>query len=188
MASIDFARNMPQDGIAGLQQNWKTDLLAGFMVFLIALPLCLGISIASGFPPIAGVFTAVIGGVLVSMIGSAKLTIKGPAAGLIAIAIACVEELGTLAKQNGNFDAMAGYKMTLAVIVVASILQVLFGLIKAGKLGDLFPASVVHGMLAAIGIIIIAKQFPILLGVKATVKEPFELLAHIPVFLSRANP
>jgi MFS superfamily sulfate permease-like transporter len=188
MPRIDFARNMPLDGLAGLQQNWKTDLLAGFMVFLIALPLCLGVSIASGFPPIAGVFTAVIGGVLVSILGSAKLTIKGPAAGLIAIAIACVEELGTLAKQHGNFDAMAGYKLTLAVIVVASVLQVVFGLLKAGKLGDLFPSSVVHGMLAAIGIIIIAKQLPVLLGVKASVKEPLELLAHIPVFLSRANP
>jgi MFS superfamily sulfate permease-like transporter len=188
MSNIDFARNMPKDGIAGLQQHWKNDLLAGFMVFLIALPLCLGIAKASGFPPISGVFTAMIGGMLVSILGSARLTIKGPAAGLIAIAIASVEELGALAKQNGNFDTLAGYKLTLAVIVVASILQIFFGLIKAGKLGDFFPSSVVHGMLAAIGIIIFSKQFPILLGVKTDMKEPIELLGHIPDFIALANP
>lgn len=188
MSSTDFARNMPKDGIAGLQQNWKTDLMAGFMVFLIALPLCLGISKASGFPTISGVFTAIIGGIVVSIIGSARLTIKGPAAGLIAIAIGSVEELTALAKQNGNFDNLAGYKLTLAVIVVASLLQVVFGLIKAGKLGDFFPSSVVHGMLAAVGIIIFSKQFPILLGVTPNVKEPLELLAQIPKFISKANP
>ncbi len=188
MANINIAQNMPADGIEGLQKHWKNDLLAGFMVFLIALPLCLGISRASGFPPISGIFTAIIGGMMVSILGSARMTIKGPAAGLIAIAIGSVEELGTLAKQNGSTDIWIGYKLTLAVIVVASICQIIFGLLRAGKLGDFFPASVVHGMLAAIGIIIISKQFPILLGVKPDVKEPLELLAHIPQFIAKANP
>lgn len=188
MSHIDFARNMPKDGIAGLQQNWKFDLMAGFMVFLIALPLCLAISNASGFPSISGVFTAIIGGMLVSILGSARLTIKGPAAGLIAIAVGSVEELTHLAKESGMNDPLAGYKLTLAVIVAASLIQIVFGLIKAGKLGDLFPSAIVHGMLAAIGIIIFAKQFPVLLGVKPNVKEPLELLAHIPQFISQANP
>jgi MFS superfamily sulfate permease-like transporter len=179
---------MPQDGIAGLRQNWKGDLLSGFLVFLIALPLCLGISLASGFPPIAGIFTAIIGGTMVSILGSARLTIKGPAAGLIAIAIASVEELGNLARQIGSTDPMAGYKLTLAVIVAASVLQILFGILRAGSLGDFFPTSVVHGMLAAIGVIIFSKQFPVLLGVKPAVKEPLELLAHIPTFISNMNP
>jgi MFS superfamily sulfate permease-like transporter len=125
---------IPADGLAGLRQNWKQDMISGFLVFLIALPLCLGIALASGFPPIGGIFTAIIGGLIVGPICGSRLTIKGPAAGLIAIAVGSVEALG-------SGDAMAGYRLTLAVIVVASIIQVIFGLVKAGKLNDFFPAA-----------------------------------------------
>lgn len=155
--------NIPQDGLKGLKENWKSDAVSGFLIFLIAMPLCLAISKASGFPPIAGIYTAIIGGMLVSIFMGARVTIKGPAAGLIAIAVGAVEELG-------KGDNMKGYQLTLAVIVVASIIQIMFGLLKAGKLGDFFPASAVHGMLAAIGIIIISKQIPVLLGTKAVGK------------------
>jgi MFS superfamily sulfate permease-like transporter len=148
-------KSIPADGLAGLQQNWKTDLVSGFLVFLIALPLCLGISLASGFPPIAGIFTAIIGGMFVSIFAGSRLTIKGPAAGLIAIAVGAID---TFSKYNTPTDPMLAYKLTLAVIVVASLIQVVFGLLKAGRLGDFFPASVVHGMLAAIGVIIFSKQ------------------------------
>ncbi len=175
------SNTVPLDGISGLKQNWKSDLLSGFLVFLIALPLCLGISMASGFPPIAGIMTAIVGGVLVTFIGSAPLTIKGPAAGLIVIALGAVEELG-----RGN--AMAGYRLALAVIVVAGIVQILFGLVKAGALGDLFPTSAVHGMLAAIGIIIAAKQVHTLLGVKPEGKGAMALIAEIPRSLKVMNP
>ncbi len=138
---------VPSDGLEGLKQNWKADSISGFLIFLIAMPLCLAISKASGFPPIAGIYTAIIGGILVSLFMGARVTIKGPAAGLIAIAVGAVEELG-------KGDNMKGYQLTLAVIVVAAVIQILFGVFKAGKLGDFFPASAVHGMLAAIGNII----------------------------------
>jgi MFS superfamily sulfate permease-like transporter len=172
---------IPSDGLEGLKENWKSDAISGFLVFLIAMPLCLAISKASGFPPIAGIYTAIIGGMIVSLFMGARVTIKGPAAGLIAIAVGAVEELG-------KGDNMKGYHLTLAVIVIASVIQIIFGLVKAGKLGDFFPASAVHGMLAAIGIIIIAKQIPVLLGAKPAGKEPLELLAEIPYLLSNMNP
>lgn len=173
--------NVPKDGLQGLKENWRSDTVSGFLVFLIAMPLCIAISKASGFPPIAGIYTAIIGGIIVSFFMGARVTIKGPAAGLIAIAVGAVEELG-------KGDNMKGYQLTLAVIVVASVVQILFGLFKAGKLGDFFPAPAVHGMLAAIGIIIIAKQIPVLLGAKPVGKEPLELLAEIPFLLANMNP
>ncbi len=171
----------PQAGFAGLTQNWRSDILSGFLVFLIALPLCLGIAMASGFPPQAGIFTAIVGGLVVSRINGSFVTIMGPAAGLIVVILDSVQELG-----EGN--AMAGYRYTLAAIFFASLLQVAMGVVKAGKMSAFFPSSAVHGMLAAIGIIIMAKQIHVMLGVKPDAQTLFQTIGAIPKSFRDMNP
>lgn len=167
-------QKVPADGLRGLRENFFSDLNAGFLVFLIALPLSLGISQASSFPAVAGVFTAIIGGIIVSLVSGGRITIKGPAAGLISIALASVMELG--------------YEKTLAVVVVSGALQVLFGLLRLGRFADFFPSAVVHGMMAAIGVMILAKQAHYVLGVAPHSKSPIELLKEIPESIRNLNP
>ncbi len=149
------------------------DAVAGLLVSLLALPLCLGIALASGFPPVAGVITAVVGGLVASPLGSAPLTIKGPAAGLIVIVLGAVQELGA-------GDLALGYRATLAVGVVAAVVQILLAWARVGSLADMFPTSVLQGMLAAIGVLLFSRQAHVLLGVTPTAKEPLALLAEIP--------
>jgi len=171
---------LPKTGVAGLLENWRSDLPAGLMVFFIALPLCLAISVASGFPPTAGIITAIIGGIAVSRINGSFLTINGPAAGLIVVVLASVQSLG-------EGDAMAGYRYTLAAIVVAGVIQVLLGVFKVGQLAAFFPTSVVHGMMAAIGLIIIATQFHVMMGVTPEPGNLFSTIAQIPHSLLNMN-
>ncbi len=169
-----------------LRESLRFDISAGFLVFLIALPLSLGISLACGYPAIAGIFTAVIGGIVGKFISDSPLAIKGPAAGLIVIAIGCITDLGYTGGKSLPAD-MNAYKLALAVGVAAGLLQIVLALFRAGILGEFFPAAAVHGMLAAIGVIIIVKQVPILLGVSAS-GSPFTLLMKIPEEISRLNP
>jgi MFS superfamily sulfate permease-like transporter len=170
--------NLPKDGLIGLKENFIGDIYSGFLVFLLALPLSLGIASASDFQPIYGLITAMVGGVVVSFFSGSKLTIKGPAAGLIVIVAGSVAELG-----QGNTEL--GWKIALAAIVISGILQVLFGYFKLGSLSDFFPHSAVHGMLAAIGIIIISKQLHILFGMNPLTEqgkpmvEPVELILEL---------
>lgn len=178
--SDSVTATLPATGLAGLKAHWRGDLLSGFLVFLIALPLCLGIAMASGFPPSSGIITAIVGGMIVSRFNGSFVTINGPAAGLIVVVYEAVQSLG-------EGDAMAGYRYTLAAIVVASLIQILLGVFKAGRLSSFFPASVVHGMLAAIGIIIMAKQIHVVLGVTPEKGSLFSTIAQIPHSFANLN-
>lgn len=167
--------------IAQLKLSWKSDMISGFMIFLLALPLSLGIAKASGYPAAMGVLSAMIGGMATLFFRVAPLTIKGPAAGLITISAAAMIEFG------GGEEA---WNIVSAVVVVMAILQIITGLFKLGRLSDFFPHSAVHGMLAAIGIIIILKQIPVLLGDAPTLfkgEGPIELLLDIPKFVLNAH-
>jgi MFS superfamily sulfate permease-like transporter len=172
---------IPKDGWEGLKENFKGEAIAGFMVFLLALPLSIGIAKASDFPAIFGIITAIIGGIVVSFFAGSRLTIKGPAAGLIVIASGAVSAFG-----GGDL----GWHLALATVVVAGLFQIVFGLLKFEKLSDLFPSASIHGMLAAIGIIIMSKQIHTLLGIPPSElkgKEPLELLAMIPSSIMNEN-
>ncbi len=179
-------QEVPRGNWQGFTKDFGNDIIAGFLVFLIALPLCLGISLACGFPAIAGVFTAIVGSILTTFLSNAELTIKGPAAGLIVVVIGTVTDFGYTAGQNPAAD-MQAYRLALAVGVAAGLVQIVFGLVRAGVLGDFFPTSTVHGMLAAIGVIIMLKQLPIAMGESAQ-GEPLEILRELPHMVMNANP
>ena len=134
-----------------LFKNIKTDLPASIVVFFVALPLCLGIALASGAPPFAGMIAGIIGGVLVGAISGSQIGVSGPAAGLAAIVMTAITDLG-------------GYENFLVAVVLGGIIQIFFGIVKAGVIGYYFPSSVIKGMLVGIGIIIILKQIPHFFG------------------------
>lgn len=139
------------------------DAPAGLVVFLVALPLCLGISLASGAPLLAGVITGIVGGVLVSWLSGSSLSVSGPAAGLTAIMVGAIHTLGS-------------YEAVLVATMVAGLLQVVLGFAKAGIIGLYFPTSVIRGMLAAIGLILILKQIPHFLGADTDYFEDMDFL------------
>jgi len=179
--NMSIKRIIPKDGWEGLKENFKTDALSGFLVFLLAMPLSLGIAKASGFPMIFGLVTAIIGGVVVSFFMGSRLSIKGPAAGLIVIASGSVAAFG---------DGTIVWHLALGAVVVAGLIQILFGVFKVGDLADFFPSAAIHGMLAAIGVIIMAKQLHLLLGINPAElkgKEPLELLAMLPSSIMHEN-
>jgi carbonic anhydrase len=150
------AMEKPQNGARGLK-HWRYDLLAGLQVALVGLPLSLGIAVASGAPPITGVISAIIAGFVFPFLGGAYVTISGPAAGLAPALLA-----GMLALGHG--DLAVGYPLLLVAICLTGVVQVLLSLFRAGKFAMYFPISVVEGMLIAIGMLIIVKQIPSLLG------------------------
>jgi len=171
----------PTPGLPGLRRFIVSDARSGFLIFLLALPLSLAISQASGFPPVAGLLTAIVGGLAATWCGGAELTIKGPTAMLAVVAAGAVEELG-----HGN--PLLGYRLVLAVVVLAGIIQIILGLLRTGGLSDFFPATAVHGMMAALGLSLVAQQLFVLLGVPAPAGGPLQLLAALPLAFARLNP
>ena len=133
------------------QKNLFADIKAGIVVFLVALPLCLGIAMACKVPLFSGVVAGVVGGILVTIFSGSKYSVSGPAAGLTAIVLASIAQLG-------SFQAF------LAAVVFAGVVQIILGILKAGSVGNYIPNAVIKGMLAGIGIILIIKQIPHLFG------------------------
>ena len=127
--------------------NLKSDFSSGLVVFLVALPLCLGIALASGAPLFSGIIAGVVGGIVVGFLSKSHLSVSGPAAGLTAIVLTAITDLGA-------FDIF------LTAVVLAGVMQLILGFIKAGSISNYFPTNVIEGMLAGIGVIIILKQIP----------------------------
>jgi MFS superfamily sulfate permease-like transporter len=137
-----------------LPKNLKKDLPSSIVVFLVALPLCLGIALASGAPLFSGILTGIIGGIVVGSISGSQLSVAGPAAGLTVIVLNAITGLGS-------------FETFLLAVLLAGVIQIILGIIKAGTIGNYFPSAVIEGMLAAIGIILIMKQFPHAVGYDA---------------------
>jgi len=151
----------------------KDDLPAGLVVFLVALPLCLGIALASGAPLFSGIIAGIIGGIVVAFASGSSLSVSGPAAGLTVIVLNGITQLG-------------GYDIFLVAVVIAGLLQILLGYLKAGTIGYYFPSSVIKGMLAAIGIILIIKQAPIAIGYNAASTISYQVGSIIIAAISMA--
>lgn len=157
---------------------WRSDLTAGFVVSLVALPLGLALASASGLPPIAGVISAICGGIIVGLFGGSYVTITGPGYGYAVVILTAVNTLG-------GGDMQQGYLLTLTAFIVSGAILTLFGLLKLGNLGNFFPSSAVQGVLAAIGIILLSKQFHYMIGVHGTdSKTGLGQLMEIPDSLS----
>lgn len=173
---------MPKTGLAGLQENWRVDLTAAFSVAMVALPLSLGIAQASGLEPIAGLFSAIIGGLVTTFIRGTHIAINGPAKGIITVILA-----GTVALNDGSGHAL---NYVMAAIICAGALQVLLGVFKLGTLGNSIPSSVVQGLLAAIGIIIIITQLDDTFGFSYNegTKSMLESVKELPQKFFEINP
>ncbi|MDB4009697.1 SulP family inorganic anion transporter [Polaribacter sp.] len=154
------------------------NLFSGFVVSLIALPLGLGLALASGAPPISGIIAAVVGGTVVAILGGSNVTITGPGNGLVVVILAAITTLGTGA--DGVIDMSQGFLYTLAAIVISGIIMIILGFLRLGSLGDFFPSSAIQGMLAAIGIGIFAKQIHVMFGNLEAKGSIIELLIQIP--------
>ena len=138
----------------GFTKTLGRDAIAGVVVFLVALPLCLGVAQASGAEPIAGMIAGIVGGIVVGLLSGSHTSVSGPAAGLTAVVASQIASLGS-------------YEAFLLAVVIAGVIQMALGIARAGVIAVYFPMSVIRGLLTAIGVILILKQFPHLVGLHA---------------------
>ena len=171
---------IPKKGLKGLIENWQSDLVAAVSVALIALPLSLGIALAAGAPAMAGIFSAVVGGIVTTFYRGGHISVNGPAKGVIGVIL-----LGIALMDDGSGQA---FNYVLAAVVTSGALQMLLGVMKLGRLADIFHSSVIHGILAAIGIIIFAKQIHVAMGTHSDSPSIVQNLIDAVIYLPQANP
>lgn len=170
----------PKTGIKGLIENWQSDLIAAVSVALIALPLSLGIALAAGAPAMSGIFSAIVGGVVTTLYRGGHISVNGPAKGVIGVIL-----LGIALMDDGSGQA---FNYVLAAVVVSGGIQMLLGIMKLGRLAEIFHTSVIHGILAAIGIIIFAKQIHVAMGTHSDSPSIIQNLIDAVLYLPQANP
>lgn len=184
--SSNVSAEQPQNGLAGLR-HWASDLRSGIMVAMISLPFSMGIAITSGAPPVCGVISAIVAGFILPFAGGSYVTISGPAAGLapalfsgmIALATA---KLGSEAAAGKTTEELLrlGYPLVLVAIAIAGVLQIVLSRFHVARLSAVFPAAAIEGMLAAIGLLIIVKQIPLLFGTPFKSHSFWEMIFEIP--------
>jgi|TARA_R110000737_G_scaffold347664_1_gene379662 MFS superfamily sulfate permease-like transporter len=171
---------VPKTGLKGLVENWQSDLLASISVALVALPLGLAVAFASGFEPIAGIISAIVGGIVATLFRGSHLAINGPAAGLIAVILGSIVTLDDGSGQALNY--------VLAAFVISGAFQVILGFLKLGRFADIFHPTVIRGILAGIGVIIVAKQIHLALGTEATSTRIIDDLIGVVTHFTNINP
>lgn len=173
---------IPTSGWSGFKKYWRFDFLAAISVALVAMPLSLAIAIAAGVPPISGLITAAVAGLVASFLKSSPLTIQGPGAGLIGVIFAAI-----IALDDGSGPLQA-FRYALAAFIISGALQVIIGLLKYGRIADLFPTTVIQGILASIGIIIFAKQMHVAMGTHSDAENTIGILQDIIYKIPEADP
>jgi len=151
---------------SNLFENSKSDFASGLVVFLVALPLCLGIALASGAPLFSGIISGVVGGIIVGFLSQSPISVSGPAAGLTAIVLVAITDLGA-------------FNVFLTAVFIAGLIQLGLGFLKAGSISNYFPTNVIEGMLAGIGVIIFLKQIPKALGSDVSVGSGFKIVTDV---------
>lgn len=167
---------LPKDGISGLRQNWRLDLFAGVLVFMLTLPFCLSTAFASNFPMMSGVVSALVAGIVVTFLSGSPLTIKGPTIGFAAVLAFSVQTLG-----SGYF--ITGYKYTLVAIIMAGCIQVALGLLRIGNWRSIIPDALVFGLMGGVGITVIVRQLYFLVGATPTDMSAATLWLKLPNLL-----
>ena len=151
-------------------QNLKSDIPASIVVFLVALPLCLGIALASGAPMLSGIIAGIIGGIIVGFLSKSDTSVSGPAAGLAAVVLASIHQLGS-------------FELFLTAVFLAGLIQLIMGITKTGFIADFIPTNVIKGLLSAIGIVLILKQIPHAIGYDADMEGDFQFFQFLFLFL-----